>query len=86
MKTEFGMAPNYLADLVTLRPEVSRLRYSCDNLIYTVPRVRYKTFIFRCFSVQGPFLWNKLSIELKAITNIDNFKKNLKSHMLLNPS
>ena len=35
----------------------------------------------RCFAVSGPKLWNMLPIDIRIITNTDEFKKKLKTHL-----
>lgn len=35
----------------------------------------------RCFAVSGPKLWNMLPIDIRIITNTDEFKKKLKTYL-----
>ena len=82
-KITHGQAPVYLTNLVTLRPQSTRnLRSNTDQLIYIVPHVKYKTFAFRSFSVQGPLLWNRLPHELRTITSFEHFKNSLKTWLM----
>ncbi len=52
------------------------------NIIYLkVPKVKRKTFEHRSIAVAGPTLWNKLPIHMRCITDLDNFKQQLKTHL-----
>ena len=78
-----GTAPSYLSNLVTLRPRSSRnLRSNEEELMYIVPRTKYKTFAYRSFSVQGPTLWNQLPVNIKTSTSFQTFKKSLKTFLM----
>ena len=81
-KISYGVAPVYLAKLVTLRSSSMRtLRSTSEVFYYHEPWVKHKTFAFRSFSVQGPRLWNMLPSTIKSIGNYDTFKKHLKAHL-----
>ena len=47
--------------------------------LLVVPRVNTKRYGERAFSVIGPRLWNSLPQNLRDITNLEHFKKNLKT-------
>ncbi len=46
-----------------------------------VPKTKCVTFEQRSLAVAGPTEWNKLPIELRNITELDTFKKQLKTHL-----
>ena len=76
-KVLHGMAPLYLNDLINVKPE-GRYHLRNDDLLM-VPRTRCKTFGDRAFSKSGPVLWNSLPARIRQITNIERFKKELKT-------
>ncbi len=52
------------------------------NVIYLkVPKTKRKTFEHRSIAVAGPTLWNKLPIHIRCITDLDTFKKELKTYL-----
>ena len=52
------------------------------NVFYLkVPKTKRKTFEHRSIAVAGPTLWNKLPIDIRCITDLDTFKKELKTHL-----
>ena len=77
-----GSAPGYLQELLLAAEcRCDGLRSESDTRKLFVPLVKWKTFAERSFAVQGPKLWNSLPLELRLITNTDNFKKQLKTHL-----
>ncbi len=45
-----------------------------------VPKTKRVTFEQRSLAVAGPDLWNKLPIQLRSITDLDTFKRQLKTY------
>ncbi len=45
-----------------------------------VPKTKRVTFEQRSLAVAGPKLWNKLPLQLRSITDLDVFKRQLKTH------
>ncbi len=45
-----------------------------------VPKTKRVTFESRSLAVAGPTLWNELPIHLRSITDLDTFKRQLKTH------
>ena len=43
--------------------------------------VTNKTYGWRAFNICGPFLWNKLPLEIRKSKSLDIFKRNLKTHL-----
>ena len=82
-KTRLCEAPRYLQDLEdiyyqTLMPS-RHLRSSNANLVQSVKaRTRFGE---RSFRVAGPKLWNGLPSSLRAMTDIEDFKKDLKTYL-----
>ncbi len=53
-----------------------------QNVIYLhVPKTKKVTFEQRSLVVAGPTLWNNLPIHLRCVTELDDFKKQLKTHL-----
>ena len=80
-KAIHGLAPKYLCDLLTFKSSLYTLRSSGSNL-YSMPAVRSKTTLGdRAFMVAEPTVWNSLPKELRAITNVNSFKANIKTYL-----
>ncbi len=77
-----GLAPAYLSEKLTLKPN-SKLRNSNQKLLI-IPRTNLRNYGDRCFSVAGPNLWNSLPKQLRLEPNPDSFKKHLKTHLFKN--
>ncbi len=45
-----------------------------------VPKTKRVTFEQRSLAVGGPYLWNKLPLQLRCIQELEGFKKQLKTH------
>ena len=53
-----------------------------DNLrLLQVPKTKCKSFGDRAFTHSGQSLWNALPLELRLISNIDCFKRRLKTYL-----
>ena len=79
-KSLYGLAPEYLSDLVQWYIPRANLRSGSQHLLHQ-PKWKLKTVGFRRFAVAGPHLWNKLPAELRSISDIDRFTKELKTHL-----
>ena len=77
------LAPQYLADLVTIYEPGRSLR-SSNTLSLTERKARTKTYGERTFSCMAPRLWNALSSSLRQCQSITNFKTKLKTHLFKN--
>lgn len=75
-----GLAPVYLADLVTVYQPPRTLR-SSEQTYLVIPKFKYKKFGGRSFAVQGPKLWNALPTFLRSITVLGAFKSQLKTYL-----
>ena len=75
-----NQAPAYLQKFIAKRNVQSNLR-STQAIVLDVPYVKNSTQAWRSFSVCGPRPWNNLPQDIRKITKLDNFKKNLKTHL-----
>ena len=74
--------PEYLAGVVQATaagPHRYGLR-SVDSSDFILPRLRTK-FGERSFSYAGPAAWNRLPEDIRSTTNIESFKKALKTYL-----
>ena len=69
-----NMAPQYLANLLSLKQFSRTTRSSHTVLPLTEPFTKKSTFASRAFSVAGPSLWNELPCSIKSIDNFNAFK------------
>ena len=83
-KCQNNMAPDYLTNKLKRHEHIRTTRYH-SSFTYDIPYVKHKTFAARSFSVQGPKLWNELPYEMKLISDIENFKKQLKTLLFKEP-
>jgi len=76
-----GFAPEYLQKLISVR-EIKRRSSRLDNDLYILakPELPMSTRTDAAFCYYGPCIWNKLPYCLQCITDIDIFKKSLKSY------
>ncbi len=74
-----GLAPSYLADLLTPKTRNPRLRQLHDHLELSVPRVG-KDVGRRAFGTSAPAYWNALPLSLREAPSLMSFKKQLKTH------
>jgi hypothetical protein len=75
-----GNAPAYLNELVSPYHPTRRLR-SSDQYLLTEKRSHTKSFGDHAFSVAAPRTWNALPQHLRATTDYNTFKRDLKTHL-----
>ncbi len=75
-----GTAPSYLQDLITPYVPPRQLR-SSDQLLLTVPQTKSNLVRQGALCVAGPQLWNSLPFRLRAMDNINHFKRDLKTFL-----
>ena len=75
-----GLAPCYISDLLNKRSSVRSLR-SCSQGLLNIPKSRTKTYGDRAFSIAGPRLWNELPLSFRSVSDINVFKRSLKTHL-----
>ena len=80
-KSLHGLAPSYLSDKLSVRPNKG-LR-SDNQLLLNVPvsTLRLKFYGDRAFSVAGPTLWNALPKNIRLCATLAAFKTNLKTYL-----
>ena len=78
-KCRLGTAPGYLVDLLPKRHN-NGTRDDDRNFI-VIPKMKRSTFAGRSFSFASPTLWNRLPDDLRLTTDIDFFKKQLKTYL-----
>ncbi len=75
-----GKGPDYLSDLILPYITCYNLRSSDDNVMQ-VPRTNLVSCGDRAFSKVAPYMWNILPTDIRNATNVDVFKKKLKTHL-----
>jgi hypothetical protein len=77
-----GRSPTYLTSLVTATSDLASRQSlrSASSRRFEVPRTTLK-FGERSFSFAGPSAWNSLPADLQKETNVETFKKNLKTFL-----
>ena len=75
-----GMAPQYLVDLLSIYKPSRPLR-SADKCLLSVPRSTLKSYGDKCFTVAAPKEWNSLPIDIRNLTSLDSFKRQLKTFL-----
>ena len=72
------MTPDYLRDIIKPKVSVSSLRCYDDCFLLEEPftKLAYKQ---KGFSFSAPHVWNKLPYDIRCITNVDQFKTELKT-------
>ena len=75
-----NQAPDYLKDLISLRPSVRLLRSNDTNVLETSNN-HVNSWGKRSFEISSPTLWNKLPESTRTIDTICTFKKHLKTHL-----
>ena len=74
-----GLAPIYLTDLLQHRPDWGSRRDQTNLLIS--PRINRITFGGRAFKRTAPHLWNALPASIRVCTSVNQFKRELKTHL-----
>ena len=78
-KALHGLAPDYLANLLTFYEPVRTLR-SSRSINLSVLRSRTSTYGDRSFACSSPRLWNKRPDFIRYSKTLDSFKTRLKTH------
>ena len=79
-KCMHNAAPSYLMNLLIPKNSLSSLRIYNDKFLFHEPFPGNSNYKQRRFSVVAPKQWNILPYSIRSITNINMFKKSLKSH------
>ena len=79
-KVKNGMSPDYISKL----SQRSDTNYNLRNSdLVMIPRFNAITFGKHSIKYLGPFLWRKLPIALRTLTEIDKFKRKLRKSDLV---
>ena len=73
-KVKYGIAPRCVSELFTIKSTHQRLR-KCDFEITRFDTVAHGRYSLR---YQRPFIWSKVSSELKNLTSLKAFKKHIR--------
>ena len=73
-KVKNGLSPEYIVELFQ-RPDTNYNRLNSELMI---PRFNTITFGKHSIRYLGPYLWRKLPIALRTLTEIDKFEKKIR--------
>ena len=76
-----NLAPQYLADLIHLKPNPRSLRSSNDTTILAIEKNKSKSYGDRTFEFFGTKLWNSLPRQLREKDTLQSFKTSLKTFL-----
>ena len=79
-----GLAPSYLTDILSLRPNKGLRSDNQLPLNIPVSTLRLKFYGDRAFSVAGPTLWNALPKNIQMCATLAAFKTSLKTYLFKN--
>ena len=80
-KCLYGLAPTYLSDLISIKPNSLYHLRSTGKLLLDHPKGEILTTLgARSFSA-APKLWNGLPVELRQATSLNSFKSRLKTYL-----
>ena len=80
-KTLNGLAPQYLSQLLVVKPRTGYSLRSDSETLLVIPKVTRKTFGDRAFFHAGRTVWNALPSSLRNCRNIDSFKVQSKTYL-----
>ena len=76
----YGLAPSYLAELVTPYVPSRELR-STDSCTLAFPKTKQDRYGRRSFSYAAPKVWNSLPLYLRTSPTFSKFCSDLKTHL-----
>jgi hypothetical protein len=79
-KSQFGLTPSYIANLLVPYAPSRTLRSSAKSLL-TIPRTSSSYYGDRSFSACAPKLWNALPNNIRRCSSLPLFKNLLKTHL-----
>ena len=81
-KALYGMALNYIADLLNIKKKGNYSLRSNDSIMLEYPKEKsLRSFGDSSFSVAVTKLWNELPEDIRNISSINVFKTALKTHL-----
>ena len=79
-KCLYGLAPNYLIDLITIKIQVFSYTVGQMSLLLELPSIKTRpTLADRAFQSAAPYLWNALLSTIRNIKTLDTFKTAVKT-------
>ncbi len=76
-----GMAPQYIADMLSFKLEGSHHSRSDDRFLLQISRTNAKTLGDRAFKHAAPTTWNSLPIYIRQCETVYCFKTGLKTFL-----
>ena len=73
-------APQYICDLIIARTYNRAVR-SNNSFALVVRMIKLKHYGERSFSYAAPVEWNKLDVEIRSLSNLETFKKKVKTYL-----
>ena len=81
-KALYGMAPNYIVDLLNIKKKGNYSLRSNDSIMLEYPKEKsLRSFGDRPFSIAVTKHWNELPEDIRNISSINVFKTALKTHL-----
>ena len=81
-KAVHGLAPEYITDIITVKPKSHYSLRSNSELLLQKPRLKtLKTLGDRSFALAAPTLWNGLPVEIRHAESVSSFKRLLKTYL-----
>ena len=80
-------APVYLSELLNKKCISANTRSANDDFLLVIPpisRICSNTFVERSFHFASPTEWNKLDARIRCISNLNCFKREIKTILFLN--
>ena len=82
LKVIHRLAPKYLSELLTSKTKCNYNLRSTSEILLQQPRIKTLRMLGDwSFTVAAPALWNNLPNVIRSTTNINSFKKLLKTHL-----
>jgi hypothetical protein len=76
-----GMAPQYITDLLSFKPEGNYHLRSDDYSLLKIPKTNSKTLGDRSFKHAAPLIWNSLPLNIRWCETVNCFKTHLKTFL-----
>ena len=75
-----NIAPAYLQELLVMKQGLQSLRNADDYFLLNLPNIPKTSNGTRRFSYAAPLEWNQLPYDLRTCSQLETFKRNLKTH------
>jgi len=80
-KALHNMSPKYISDMIVITWSGRYCLRSNSEVVLYVPRYKCVTLGRRAFAIHGPITWNSLPSELRSISDLEQFKRKLKTYL-----